>query len=78
MQEIHLEGRGVTSIVREDLHFFTHVRSVRLENNRIASFAAFADLPALRSLCLACNRIRAIPKLSDGFLGLQVCASGHF
>lgn len=61
VQEIRLEDRGLSSIVREDIQFFTALKSLQLDNNRITDFSALGELPQLRKLSLSSNKLQTLP-----------------
>lgn len=54
------------SILRADIAFFTALKSLRLDNNRLTDFSALGDLPQLRRLSLSDNRLPSLPTVAAG------------
>lgn len=54
-----VSGRGLVSVVREDMSFFVRLQAVDAGDNSLP-FDSFLDLPRLEELRLPCNSIRDI------------------
>ncbi|CAN0511302.1 unnamed protein product, partial [Ectocarpus sp. 8 AP-2014] len=54
-----VSGRGLVSVVREDMSFFVRLQAVDAGDNSL-HFDSFLDLPRLEELRLPCNSIRDI------------------
>jgi len=62
----------VAAVLSEDMPYFTALRSLRLDNNRLRDAAPLAALPVLRALHLSCNRLATLPDMRVGFSALEV------
>lgn len=67
---VDVSGRGLVSVLEDDLGYFTRLQAVDAGDNTLA-FESFARLPQLEELCLPCNSIRDISLASQAYSRLE-------
>lgn len=70
-ERVVLEGCAITTVVEEDLAFFTKLTHLDLGDNHV-QLAQLGALPALKELHLDCNGLTDIMIPADAFLNLEV------
>lgn len=77
VQDLALNNHGIASIAIGKLPAFTALKALNLENNLVSDITPLGRLESLVQLHVACNRIKSLPKLSDGlFFQLRVLDVG--